>query len=53
MDGKCDHTEHYPGDGGYRFRLDPDEFETFLELNDVRQEFDMPPFRVPADFSSL
>lgn len=52
MDGKFDHTEPYPGDGGYLFRLEPDEVETFLELNEVRREFSMPAFRLPENFTS-
>lgn len=47
MDGKCDHTEPYPGDGGYRFQLIPEELETFLELNDIRREFKLSAFRLP------
>ncbi|WP_028490126.1 hypothetical protein [Thiothrix lacustris] len=47
MDGKCDHIDPYPGDGGYRFQLIPAERETFLELNEVRREFELPEFRLP------
>lgn len=49
MDGKCDHTEPYPGDNGYRFRLIPTELETFIELNDIRREFKLLEFRLPKD----
>ncbi|UOG93729.1 MAG: hypothetical protein L3K52_08385 [Candidatus Thiothrix sulfatifontis] len=52
VEGKCDHTEPYPGDDGYRFALIPEELETFLELNEVRQEFELPAFRLPQSASS-
>lgn len=47
MDGKCDHIDPYPGDGGCRFQLIPAERETFVELNEVRREFELPEFRLP------
>lgn len=52
MDGKFDHTEPYPGDSGYQFRLVPEEYQTFIELNEVRQEFGMQAFRLPGDFKA-
>lgn len=50
MEGELDHTDAYPGDAGYRFRLNPAELETFVELNEVRREFLLPEFRLPKDF---
>lgn len=47
--GKCDHIDFYPGDGGYRFLLRPGELETFLELNEVRQEMGLVAFRVAKE----
>lgn len=47
IEGKCDHVDPYPDDGGYRFQLIASELATFHELNAVRQEFDLPPFRLP------
>lgn len=52
MDGKFDHTEPYPGDGGYHFCLIPEEYQTFIELNEVRQEFGMQPFRLPGNVNA-
>lgn len=52
MEGRCDHTAPYPDDGGYRFSLIPAELETFLELNEVRREFNLTEFRLPADQAS-
>lgn len=52
MDGKCDHTEPYPGDGGYRFQLVPGEMETFLELNEIRREFGLRELCLPPRINS-
>lgn len=47
MCGEFDHTEAYPDDNGYRFQLTPSEMQTFLELNEIRQEFGLAAFRLP------
>ena len=48
MAGNCDHGDPYPDDGGYRFQLQPEELETFLELNDLRREMGLLEFRLPS-----
>ena len=46
--GRCDHFEHYPGDGGVRFDLNPEMAEEFEEVNELRSEMELAPFRAAA-----
>jgi hypothetical protein len=43
--GRCDHFEHFTGDGGVHFELNPCMAEEFDEVNELRREMDLPPFR--------
>lgn len=49
MNGSCDHTERYPGDGGFRFQLNAEYVEDFAEVNEIRQEMGFPLFRLPTN----
>lgn len=48
MNGNCDHSEPYPGDGGICFQLIPEYKEDFAEVNSIRQEMGLSLFRLPA-----
>jgi hypothetical protein len=44
--GQVDHAEPYPGDVGIRFELIPAERENLLEINEMRVQMGMIPYRV-------
>ena len=43
--GHSDHHDPYPGDGGVRFLLDEALAEEFREVNGLREEMNLRPYR--------